>query len=915
MRISVSAKQLVMPSVCACCGGASETTIAVTSTRISGKRVIRTKTSEWNFPVCARCGAHDREWPTASAVEVLLLTILTCGIYLYFYVKRRQRAFAMCTSACSPPRRAIAYLGWFGTVHHFDVVSEVFAGAFLASSAKKLVELDATARRLLDSPAIPAQGPVPALVLRGARPQGVAAPFVPPPAALPRRDTPPRPASPLPVAATAAQPDTPLRITTPPPKGAAPARPERAATETFLGQGTSIAVAGRVLQEPFTYVVGHASDVDASTIVTSLPAGRAAGAEPLPLWPSYVAASPQQRGAYLDWLAGDRTNPETPIGYVFIHFYGLERRMLVDQLDHEVLRAELKRLLSIYGDPARSFQSYASNLLTFVALPALSGLSEFAVYAQLADLAADNPTALSALLAWFHLHGRPLPVRHAMLVASTMEGAKGGTVVTRAKAELEELFSIRYRERCGDGVRLEASQRPQVVQYFPASPSFRRTSRQLRISIPNVLGRPSQFEPLVALWNECLGDLRKLSLARRERADAPLTADAWLALPPELREDYDHPDQDRWDETVLAAPPLGAFRIISAGRLAMLAGISVDDRVTGARLRRAVETAALLGYAVEPDARVAARSMPANAELAIWRTKATAVPDPKLWKSVHTMLSLTLSVAASDGAVADEEAHTVHVLIEELYTLDEEMRTRVAALRWILSRQPARATAIAKRLKESRSAAELAKVGRVLVAVAAVDGVVVEREHQVLKGLYKAMGLPPSALSSAIVASGAYLESDAPVQVRAAGPGANGEAIPRPRDARPAGLDAPAIAAILAETREVALLLAEVLEDEDEPEPAAMKGAPARAAAGSTPAPNGVWSSLDARYHVVLRELLSRSSWTVGEVRSLATRSKLMPGAILEVVNTWAEERFGEQVIEEAGDWRVRADILERATT
>src|SRR5689334_6738474 len=130
VRISLSAKQLVMPPVCACCGGASTTSVPVSATRVRGKRVIRTTTSTWNFPFCGRCCEHDRAWPKASALEVLVLTILTLGIYLYFYVKGRQRAMALRAPRCAMPCRAVAYLGWHGTVHELEVASEEFARAF-----------------------------------------------------------------------------------------------------------------------------------------------------------------------------------------------------------------------------------------------------------------------------------------------------------------------------------------------------------------------------------------------------------------------------------------------------------------------------------------------------------------------------------------------------------------------------------------------------------------------------------------------------------------------------------------------------------------------------------------------------------------------------------------------------------------
>jgi uncharacterized tellurite resistance protein B-like protein len=888
VRISLSAKQLVMPPVCACCGGASTASVPVSATRVRGKRVIRTTTSTWEFPFCGRCCEHDRAWPKASGLEVLVLTILTLGIYLYFYVKGRQRAMALRAPSCAMPCRAVAYLGWHGTVHELEVASEEFARAFLAANGKKLVDADAEARELMARAAAEAVAAKrgasrSAAAARGASrsaPETVpAARGAPPPAASSASSAPSAPAQRAPAASSA----------------------------SFHGPQQSVTVAGRRLEGPLAYVASDAAQADASAIVPSLRVGSAAGAEPLPRWPTYAEASPAQRAVYLDWHAAGRADPDVPIGYVFLHFYGLERRVLIDSRDQEIIQGELRRLLSIYGPANRSFRSYATSLLAFTMLPGLASLPEYAVDAHLAPIAGDSESAMAGLLAWLHLHERPLPASAAMLVAGSMEGARGGAVLERARAELESLFTLRYRERFGDGLRLEAAKRPQVIAYHPASPTLLSAARRLRVSIPHVLGRPAQLSPLVELWNECVADLKQLSAARREDADAPLTREAWLALPPELRARYEHPDQDAWDDAVRAAERAGGVHVVSAGRLAALAGLEVGERVTAARLRKAVEAAAALGYAVEPDARVAAKAMPAGAELAIWRSRATEAPDRAIWRSVHAMLLLTLSVALADGHVADEEGRTVDGLIDDLFALDDSMRARVGALRTILARQPARATTVARKLKASRSPGELGKIARVLVAVAAVDGVIVEGEHKALKALYKAMGLPPAELAAAIAGSGARLAGDAaaaPAQAAAtAGAGAEAQATT---------LDGAAIAAILAETREVAMMLAEVLDDEDDAEDPAGSPPPR---AQQQPAPGtGAWPSLDARYHAALRELLTRQVWTAAEVRALAAREKLMPGAILEAVNAWSEEQFGDHVIEEAGDWRVHAGLLERPT-
>src|ERR1035441_2550542 len=73
-------------------------------------------------------------------------------------------------------------------------------------------------------------------------------------------------------------------------------------------------------------------------------------------WPSYSTIVPACRAAYLQWLANGRNAPNAYIGYVFLYFYGLERRLLVDaqqsaaaRSERETLVTEVRRLLRIYG--------------------------------------------------------------------------------------------------------------------------------------------------------------------------------------------------------------------------------------------------------------------------------------------------------------------------------------------------------------------------------------------------------------------------------------------------------------------------------------------------------------------------------------------------------------------------------------
>lgn len=694
------------------------------------------------------------------------------------------------------------------------------------------------------------------------------------------------------------------------PSPPAPTRSSR----RFVGPNETISIAGRNIARPLTFVAATTAGADASTIVTSLPVGDARRAAPLPYWPSYSESDPDQRARYLDWMAGGRTDPNIEIGYVFILFYGLEWRALRDAADIVICCGEVRRLLAIHGQRSASFRGYASEFLVFAELARLESADEQELDRSVGSLFKDSSSAVAAVLAWYHGRGRPLPERYAMRIAASMEDAKRGVVVKRAGKELAHLFAARYREAAGDGIVLVPAKKELVLEYRPASATWQRAGAKVTYTLPDILRRPGQFAPLVRIWNQCVDDLRKATRLK-EKHDGVLSAEAWAALPAELREQYDHPHQERWDTLVAAAPKLGGFRLVSAGELAALGGLSKTETISAAQLRKVAETGAALGYALEPDPRAQRKGARWRDELLVWQTQDASCPDLKLYGPAFVLLSLAMQVAMADGTLMDEEAYVVIAMLSNTFNLDESLRTRFVALQHLLTRQPVRAAALAKKLESTRTREELLKVGRVLAAVAAADGVITDKEHQTLRSLYKALGLSAADLAGAIAASGARLASDTAVEVRAASPTEAGEPLPKaPGKDRLVELDQTAIAAILADTRDVAAMLADVFDQEEEEDPVPTGVEPLAPVVREVVPPEiaTLATGLDVRYHGVLAELISRPTWSGADVRTLAKKRNLMPGAIVETINTWSDEVYGEFLIDDAEPWQIRADILRR---
>jgi tellurite resistance protein len=739
---------------------------------------------------------------------------------------------------------------------------------------------------------------------------------LPVPPAVPRRAPPPVPVSiPAPRSVRPRSGAPAPMMTIPFVRPQARGRPDDpTALERFLGPADPLNVAGRSIASPLTFVARATKyDTDASTIVTSLPVGHASLALPLPYWPQYSHADPDQRARYLDWMAGGRTDPGIPLGYVFIFFYGLERRVLIERRDEQLARPEVLRLLSIHGE-SRSFRAYASDFLAFAPLRllgSLDDLSEAQLNDMLRPLALDSGTALATVTAWYHKHQQALPAEYASIVARNSEDAKRSTIVSHSTAELLHLFAMRYRDAFGEGVVLDAAKRPLNIEYRPASPTLLGSAEKIRAMLPDVLGRSAQFRKIVTIWNACIDDLRKANA--RKRGAGELDAAAWAALPPELRAQYDHPDQDKWDAAVAAASTLAGFRITTAGALTNLAGLIPTDKITPAQMKKMAARAEEVGYALEPEPRLRAKATDPRSEMLIWRDEAAGLPEARVYGGVHAMLSLAMFVAMADGVFQEEEQIVVNSFLTELFTLDSGMRTRVEAMKQLMIRDPSRLGAVAKKLKGTRAPTELAKIAAVLVAIAAADGTIGDAEEKALRTLYRNLGLPAADLTAAITRTGARMERDQPFEVQGRGQGAAGVPIPPPPDAGAVlKLDQAAIDAIVADTKDVAAILAEVFENAVE-EPSAETPAPPLAAPDLPRASDETAKlarGLDVRYHAVLEELLSKDEWSAIDVRKIAERHRLMPVAILDTINAWSDDVAGDFLIEDAGSWKMSRDLL-----
>ena len=161
--------------------------------------------------------------------------------------------------------------------------------------------------------------------------------------------------------------------------GVSDGRLEIPSTARWIPMGEGVTIAGQHIPGGMLYVgsglqaIAPYSGIEPALVNPGLPVrlGRvSATGEGMSYWPSYSEILPEHRAGYIQWLASGRNAPDAYIGYVFLYFYGLERRAFCDPTAEDdpngfdCIVSEVERLRHVYGKN-NSFAGYSANFLNF----------------------------------------------------------------------------------------------------------------------------------------------------------------------------------------------------------------------------------------------------------------------------------------------------------------------------------------------------------------------------------------------------------------------------------------------------------------------------------------------------------------------------------------------------------------------
>ncbi|MFA6132801.1 MAG: TerB N-terminal domain-containing protein [Phycisphaerae bacterium] len=712
--------------------------------------------------------------------------------------------------------------------------------------------------------------------------------------------------------------------------------PGRKRPVQWAGASTRVTLFDWTILRPLTYVVrsgkglpevDEPSLIDPSLRVTTRPTQ---GVPPLPYWPSYADMLPEQRAVYLAWMAGGRSQMPPEIGYAFVFFYGLERRVLVDKSDIPAVFDEVMRLRKLHVADrvhfSNSFDGYTSSFLWTVVMAFANEIDEPGVKLLAQSSRSWSEDNTSALLAWFIQVERLMPDWAAYIIASQLPASARSVVVTRVNKEFRELFAKRYQETCGQGLLVRSAKVKRQYTYRAGSNAMRSAS----ILGPNPLGLTSQFTALSDMWNACILDLKKLSTVVNKQSDETLTAERWEVMPQELRAEIDHPLTDAVCRLVEECTNSEGITLITVSKLASLLEYGQKDLLTKPESDRICTTLEYVGYCVEPDSQLTGRAYRTGNTVTAFLNTSDSTTDPQRHRVASVMLRFGISVAAADGDVRDDETKLILQDIENLLGLNEHERKRLDALQKLLLATHQGSESLPKVGKSLGDHTQA--VAKMLLALVAQDGVVTESELEAIKKCYRALGFLKQEIAAAIHSLEASRADEEPVTIQPAILGDAGEAIPEPQAAtvmmsvpakavaKPAfRLNRAAIAAIMQDTQEVAMMLAEAMSAPDANEvesspfstpfvPVDSRKSPSTGAttavvAEAAPAPSMLAAdpTVPTRYLTFYQVLISRQEWDMKELDGMARQQGLMLSGAIETLNEWATEKYGGQLFIENG--------------
>ncbi|ANI29267.1 hypothetical protein PL78_05355 [Yersinia entomophaga] len=457
--------------------------------------------------------------------------------------------------------------------------------------------------------------------------------------------------------------------------------------------------------------------------------------------PNYSMISPEARRAYLQWLAEGRQAPEAYIGYVFLFFYGLEHRLLIDanvdvaaKNEQPALKAEIIRLLGIYGEH-REFERCARNLLVYLT-PLDPTEKTYLSSPPIGSYGTDLPLGLRIGLGQLAVDQHPLPADWAVAWALSDPNLPHNIAATRNFGVFSQLFQQRYRQYFPQGFILPMNKTKLQICYRSASAGLMDQQFTRRIhDLPDVVVAKDSREKLRLILEDCYTELAGYSQFIALNPDKINDLEAILLLPMTLWPEALKQELDNIKERV-------GYGLLLMTYNELFTRLNSPGEVTRNKVMALVRAMEKIQLGVEPDILSDNITPSAQDTIALFPITVLATESETLPAYRVTVVTLDLACAAVmvDGGISEPELMMLSQHVDAWGHISPGQRMRLKAYLQPGIKKTSTLGALRKKM-EPLSVTTRRAIAAFLAHLVQADGKVTPQEVKFLERVYVRLSL------------------------------------------------------------------------------------------------------------------------------------------------------------------------------
>ncbi len=687
----------------------------------------------------------------------------------------------------------------------------------------------------------------------------------------------------------------------------------------WYSKGEKACVHGRDIPNGLVYIGNELvpnndsnSKVDACLIDPSLEATRPGikgKAEYMGYWPYYSEISESCRGEYLDWLAAGCKDPNVNMGYVFLYFYGLERRLLVDSDAAEVseerdeIIAEVIRLLSIYGESA-SFNRYANCLLVAEWL-IFRKSKKPPTHIDINNARSSEPIKIE--LGLFADEDRPVPANVAFRWYVLHPEYKIRTPARRCADEFDELFKEEYQKVFGEGLYLSKAKKKLKFKLSVASPSIEGFA--IKIDLPDCFDSTKPLTQIKKIVDKCTDKLEKYSryLAKSNKASDTLHE---LSLLPNTIANK-NPKAIEAKE-LLRGKCNDKLWFTKLQEVYQLINEPAPAEPSKNDLKDLFAFLQLLGFGAAPDVRYQNIKLGLNSDVAIFPCIGGENFEPsKEFNVLSSIIRLGAIMSRIDGHIHKQEVSVIRGLVDKAPALSELERKYVEGFfHWCFHAQEEDALSSSgiKPYLEKLPFKYRRHIADLMIRIIYADKQIKVEEIRKLEKFYPTLGLDITKIPDDIyrmhgevneinssIATGPVSVSKADAHKGFRIPGQQIE-----EATKGVQLDPDKLARLIRETPMSQKVLGDAFKDNEEEE--VIENRAPKEHSQSLP-------KLDADHRILLEHIIQKESWDRKELIVFCEGLRLMLDGALANINEWAAEISNAPLVEDNGEDLIYIDF------